>query len=85
MTIEAVDLNRTMLLPVTGRTKRHQFVIIVFTRVIRMKNFVTLLASEAVFAPGILKVGKLAGVALTAFCWLQRCWRHGIEADVNLR
>lgn len=85
MTIEAIDLHRPMLLTVTGRTERHQFVIIVFARAIRVKNFMTLLAGKAVLAAGVLQVRKLAGVALPAFCWLQRRWRFSIKACIDLR
>lgn len=49
MTIDAVNLLGAMLLPMTGCTERHQFVIIVFAWVICMKNLVTLLAGKAVF------------------------------------
>ena len=49
MTVDTVNLNRPMLLTVAHRTERHQLVIIVFSRIVRMKNFMTFLTGKAMF------------------------------------
>ena len=53
MTVNTVDLYRSMLLTMTSRTKRHQIFIIVFSRIVRMKDFVALLTRKAMFAAGV--------------------------------
>ena len=50
MTVNTVGLYRPMLLTMAHRAERHQIVIIVFSRIIRMKDFVALLTGEAMFA-----------------------------------
>ncbi len=50
MAVDAVNLDRSMLLTVAHRTEGHQVVIVVFARIVRMKDFMTLLTGKAMFA-----------------------------------
>jgi hypothetical protein len=84
VTAEAIGLLWAVLLAMTGRTKRHQLVVVVFTRVVCVKNLVTLLTGKSMFATGIFQVGKLAHMALTTLCWLQRSRRHFVKSCINL-
>lgn len=70
VTAEAIGLLGAVLLAMTGRTKRHQLVVIVFTRTVGVKNLMTLLTGESMLTTGIFQVGKLAHMALTTICWL---------------
>ena len=84
VTAEAIGLLGAVLLTMTGRTNRHQLVIIVFTRAVCVKNLVTLLTGESMLATGIFQVGKLAHMTLTTLCWLQWSRRHLIKGRINL-
>ena len=84
VTAEAIGLLWAVLLAMTGRTKRHQLVVVVFTRVVCVKNLVTLLTGESMFATGNFQVGKLGHMALTTLCWLQRSRRHFVKSCINL-
>jgi len=53
MTVNTVDLHRSMLLAMTHSAERHQIVIIVFSRIVRMKDFVAFLTGKAMFAAGV--------------------------------
>lgn len=68
VTVNTVDLYRSMLLTVTHGTERHQVIIIVFSRVVRMKNFMTLLARKTMFATRGFKIFKLSDMTLTTLC-----------------
>lgn len=85
VTIKAVDMLLTMLRAMACRTNRHQIVIIVFTRVVCMKNLMTFLTGKAMFATGILQARKLPFMTLTTFYRLQGGRCYCIEACINLR
>ena len=50
MTVETINLNRPMLLTVAHCTERHQFIIVVFSRAVCVKNIMTFLTSKAMLA-----------------------------------
>lgn len=85
MTTDAVSLLWAVLLAVAGCTERHQLLVVVFTGVICVKDLMALLAIKAMFATRILEIGKLAQVALSTLCRLQRCWCDTVQGRVDLR
>lgn len=84
VTAAAIGLLWTVLLAMTRPTKRHQFVVVVFTRAIGVKNFVTLLTGKSMLAAGIFQIGKLTHMALATLCWLQRIRGHIVKGCINL-
>lgn len=84
MTSQAIRLLGAMRLPVAGSTLRHDSIIIVLARVIRMEHFMTLLTGEPVFAAGLSQVCKLSDVALATINRLQWGRHHFIQAGIYL-
>lgn len=84
VTAETIRLRRPMLLTVARSALGHQCIVIVFARVIGVKDLMALLAGKSMFAAGLLQICKLAGMALAAFHGLQRRRRSGVELCVNL-
>lgn len=85
MTVNAVNLLWPMLLTVASGTEWHQIVVIIFSRTVGMKDFMTFLAGKAMFATRIFQVCKLANMTLSTFGRLHCRWSHRIKLLINLR
>ena len=81
---DTICLLRAMLLAMTSRTERHEFVIVIFTRVVCVKNLVALLAGKSMFTSGSFQIGKLAHMALATLYRLQGSRGHAVKGFVNL-
>ena len=67
MTVNAVNLLWPMLLTVASGTEWHQIVVIIFSRTVGMKDFMTFLAGKAMFATRIFQVCELTNMTFRTF------------------